>query len=54
MQKLIDIKKQLRDPLEIGEKVLVLPECLRKKMLLEDCIKRQQKIKAFLTETELS
>ena len=31
MQKLIDIKKQLRDPLEIGEKVLVLAERLRKK-----------------------
>ena len=51
MQKLIDIK----DALEVGEKkVLVLAERLGKKMPLEDCIKQQQKIKAFLTETELS
>ena len=34
-------KKQLRDPLEIGEKVLVLAERLRKKTRLEDCIKVQ-------------
>ena len=48
-------KKRLRDPLEIGEKVLVLAKRLRKKkMVLEDCIKVQQKIKAFLTETEFS
>ena len=43
-------KKRLKDPLEIGEKVLVLAERLRKKTLLEDCIKTQQKIKAFLTD----
>ena len=47
-------KKHLRDPLEVWEKVLVLTERLRKKTLLEGCIKAQQKIKAFLTETELS
>ena len=47
-------KKLLRDPLEVGEKSLVLAERLRKKTLLEDCIKTQPKIKAFLTETELS
>ena len=48
-------KKRVRDHLEIGEKVFVLAERLRKKdMLLEDCIKAQQKIKPFLTETELS
>ena len=47
-------KKRLRDPLEVGGKILVLAERLRKKTLLEDCIKTQQKIKAFLTEAELS
>ena len=46
--------KWLRDPLEIGEKVLVFTEWLRKKMLLENCIKVKQKIKAFLTETKFS
>ena len=39
-------------PLEIGQKVLVLAERFRKKAPLENCIKVQQKIKAFLTETE--
>ena len=39
-------KKRLRDPLEVGEKVLVLAKRL-------DCIKAQQNIKAFLTETDL-
>ena len=34
-------KKQLRDPLEMGEKVLVLAERLREKTWLEDCIKVQ-------------
>ena len=34
-------RRQLRDPLEIGEKVLVLAERLRKKTRLEDCIKVQ-------------
>ena len=29
IKKLIDVKKRLRDPLEIGEKVLVLAEQLR-------------------------
>ena len=47
-------KKRLRDPPEVGKKVLVLGERLRKKMLLEDSIKAQQKIKSFLTETEVS
>ena len=47
-------KKLLRDPPEVGKKVLVLGERLRKKMLLEDSVKAQQKIKSFLTETEVS
>ena len=34
-------KKRLRDPLEEGEKVLVLAERLRKKELLDDRIKAQ-------------
>ena len=40
-------KKHLRNPLEVGEKVLVLAKHLRKKTPLEDCIIAQQKIKAF-------
>ena len=47
-------KKHLADPLEVGENVLVLDERLRKKTPLKDCIITQQKLKAFLTETELS
>ena len=47
-------KKHLTDPLEVGENVLVLDERLRKKTPLKDCIITQQKLKAFLTETELS
>ena len=47
-------KKHLTDPLEVGENVLVLDERLRKKTPLKDCIIAQQKLKAFLTETELS
>ena len=47
-------KKRLRDPPEVGKKVLVLGERLRKKMLLEGSIKGQQKMKSFLTETEVS
>ena len=39
--KIVRCKKQLRDPLQIGEKVLVLAECLTKKTRLEDCIKVQ-------------
>ena len=47
-------KKQLRDPLKIGEKVLVLVEWLRKKDAPGRLSKKQQKIKSFLTETELT
>ena len=47
-------KKQLRDPLKIGEKVLVLVEWLRKKDAPGRLSKKQQKIKSFLTETELA
>ena len=47
MQKLIDIKKQLRDPLEIGEKVLVLHECLRKKDAAWRLYKKATENKSF-------
>ena len=47
-------KRTLRSPLNIGEKVLVLAERLKKKMHLEDCTKVLQKIDHFLIETEFS
>ena len=40
-------KKQLRDPLEIGEKVLVLAECLSKKDVPERLHKSTTQIKSF-------
>ena len=40
-------KKRLRDPLEIGEKVLVLAECLSKKDVPERLYKSTTQIKSF-------
>ena len=47
-------KKRLRDPLEIGEKVLVLAQRLRKKDAFGRLHKSATENKSFLTETELS
>ena len=45
---------KLRSPLTVGEKVLVLAERLKKKMLLVVYIIVQPKIFHFLTETKFS
>ena len=46
-------KRRLRNPLDIGEKVLVLAGRLKKKMHQEGYVKAQEKIDLFLTETEI-
>ena len=46
-------KKRLRDLLEIGEKVLVLAQRLRKKDAFGRLHKNTTENKSFLTETEL-
>ena len=47
-------RNKLRSPLTVGEKVLVLAERLKKKMLLVVYIIVQPKIFHFLTETKFS
>ena len=49
---MLEKKRRLRDPLDVGEKVLVLAERLKKKTLQAGCTKAQQETDRTLTEIE--
>ena len=49
---MLEKKRKLRDPLDIGEKVLAWWRGLEKRMHLVDSIKAQQKTEHTLAETE--